>query len=171
MSYKPEDILFEREERVRIQNYLMNRYKKPLLFIRVNYPGVNKENKLTNNIIKIMDNTVTNIFEKDIIFKFSRITAEGPNVIVVIDKEVYDIKKLTIQIEDKHILGRCVDIDVYDPKDGSSISRKDLGFSSRKCYICDDIAQNCVRSRKHETWQIINYIDSCYERYKEIFDV
>ena len=41
-----------------------------------------------------------------------------------------------------------MDIDVYDDK-GIGISRVEFGLAMRKCYICDDIAHNCVRSKKH----------------------
>jgi len=106
-------------------------------------------------------------FNNKIRVKIYRITAEGPNITMVIDMNAMDIKKLTLQIEDKHPLGRCVDIDVYNPITFMSISRTALGYPPRKCYICNDQAKNCIRSRKHTISEVVDYIKKCYKEQKD----
>lgn len=167
MGYTAEDLLNEREKRVVLQQNIMLVHKKPLVFIRVNYPGLNKTNSLTEKVLKAIDKCVTDVFNNKIRVKIYRITSEGPNITMVIDMDSTDIKKLTLQIEDKHSLGRCVDIDVYNPNTFMSISRTSLGYAPRKCYICNDIAQHCIRNKKHTTAEVIDYINKCYTSYNE----
>ena len=158
--------MIARERRVVYQEKLMDKYKLPILVIRVNYPGVNKDNHLSQQIIMIMEQVICEMFSSYIHYKTMETTAEGPIVIMSINKEARDIKSMTLNIEDKHLLGRCVDIDVYDDK-GRSISRGDFGLDMRKCYICDDIAHNCVRSRKHSKEQVEGFIKSRFAEYME----
>ncbi|SHJ48544.1 holo-ACP synthase [Clostridium amylolyticum] len=168
MGYTAEDLLNEREKRVILQQNIMLVHKKPLVFIRVNYPGLNKTNPLTEKILKAIDKCVSDVFGNKIRLKIYRITSEGPNITMVIDMEAMEIKKLTIEIEDKNSLGRCVDIDVYNPNTFMSISRTSLGYAPRKCYICNDIAQNCIRNKKHTISSVIEYINKSYKEVKEI---
>ncbi|WP_040210112.1 citrate lyase holo-[acyl-carrier protein] synthase [Clostridium polynesiense] len=169
MRYTAEDILNEREKRVIFQQNLMLIHKKPLVFIRANFPGVNKDNSLTEKIIKVIDKCVTDIFSRDIVIKIHRITAEGPNTVLIINKELIDIKSLTLQIEDKHPLGRFVDIDVYNPHTFMSISRTSLGYDPRECYICSDLAHNCIREGRHDINTIIDFINKSYINYSRSF--
>ena len=77
----------------------------------------------------------------------------------------YNIKKSTIDFEEKHILGRCVDLDVYDV-DGRGLSRSDFNLPKRKCLICDELAFVCGRSMKHSHQEIKNKIASKYIAYQ-----
>lgn len=163
MGYTAEDLLNEREKRVILQENMMLLHKKPLVFIRVNYPGLNKSNKLTEKILKVIDKCMADTFNKKIRLKIYRITAEGPNITMIVDMNALDLKKLTLEIEDTHPLGRCVDIDVYNPITYMSISRTTLGYPPRKCYICNDQAKNCIRSRKHTISEVIEHINSAIE--------
>jgi holo-ACP synthase len=164
--YTAEDILLERERRTKLQEKLVEEYRVPILIIRVNYPGVKKDNKFSQSIIKIMDGAVCEVFDGSIVNKIINTTAEGPIVIMSINKEARDIKSITLKIEDNHALGRCVDIDVYD-ENYRGISREDFGLHMRKCFICDDIAHNCVRSGKHSTEEVEGFIKNKLRSYME----
>jgi holo-ACP synthase len=164
--YTAKDILKERERRVEHQEKLTEKYKVPIMVIRVNYPGVNKDNHISQEISLIMEKIINDIFSSFILYKIMKTTAEGPIVIMVIDKSAKDIKQVTLELEEKHTLGRCVDLDVYDEK-GEGISRGDYGLGMRKCYICEDIAHNCVRSKKHSSEEIEAFIKNKYDEYTE----
>lgn len=166
--YKAEDILLERERRIEYQAKLTIEYKIPILVIRVNYPGIEKNNSLSQEITKIMEQEICKVLSSSIEYKNKSTTAEGPIITMCINMKAHDIKALTINLEHNHLLGRCVDIDVYDEK-GRSISRKDLGFAMRKCYICDDIAHNCVRSKKHSKDEVEGFIKNKFKDYTEKF--
>ena len=164
--YTAKDILLERERRIEYQEKLLKQYKMPMLVIRVNYPGIEKDNPLSQAVIKIMEQEVCEVFLSSIHYKKNTTTAEGPLAIMCIDKVATDIKKETLNIEHNHLLGRCVDLDVYDDT-GKSISREDFGLAMRKCYICDDIAHNCVRSKKHSFDEVEGFIKRKYAEYME----
>lgn len=162
--YTPEDILIQREKRVLNQDRLIERYNNTLINIRVNYPGIMKNNYVSLGIVKEICNLIISEFKDDILYKKFDITAEGPIINMIINKNAIDVKYKVVDIEENHFLGRCVDIDVYD-KCGSGLSRAKLGLEQRKCYICNDIAQNCVRSRKHNISEIEEFINNKYMGY------
>jgi len=164
--YTAEDLLVARERRIIFQEKLLQKYKMPILVIRVNYPGVNKTNHISNQITVIMEKLICEMFSNCIHYKIMNTTAEGPIVVMVINKGAKDIKSMMLDIEEKHLLGRCVDLDVYD-ENGKSISREEFSLAMRKCYICDDIAHNCVRSKKHHIDEIEGFIKSKFEEYME----
>lgn len=162
------DIALDKKRRMEFQNKLIKKFNMPLVVMRVNYPGENKSNDITNNIIESMDAIVSDIFSPYIYFKILRITAEGPILILIINKNASEIKRTTVEIENKHILGRCVDIDVYG-EDGKKISRIDLGYTPRECYICNNTAKECIKEKRHVQDEIVQYIVGKYREYIESF--
>lgn len=164
--YTAEDIFLERERRIEHQEKLLEQFKIPLLVIRVNYPGLNKDNRFTQGIIKVIERVICEAFLGSIHNKVITTTAEGPMVIMSINKSARDIKLITLDIEEKHPLGRCVDIDVYD-RSGIGISRNAFGLGMRKCFLCADIAHNCVRSEKHSKNEVEEFIKIRYTEYME----
>jgi len=166
LDYLAEAILLEREERVKYQEKLIKRFNRPLIMVRVNYPGNNKETDVSLSIIKIIDDALVQEFKKKLIFKLFRITSEGPILIMIVEDEAKKIKEVTIDIEEKHILGRCVDIDVYD-ENGIGLSRETLGRNTRKCFVCDEDAKICIREQKHTFWEVSSFILNRYGEYKK----
>ncbi|GAA0716263.1 triphosphoribosyl-dephospho-CoA synthase CitG [Clostridium malenominatum] len=164
---RPEDILIAREERVEIQQKLIKEYNLPLVCLRVNYPGVEKDNSLTRNIAEVIKKEITSKFMGEIAYEHDEITPEGPIITLIIDNIAEEIKRKTIDVEENHILGRCVDIDVYD-SEGNGINRGDLGLSGRKCFLCQDNAQNCVRSRRHNFEEVIEFLYKKYAEYESL---
>lgn len=71
-----------------------------------------------------------------------------------------------MKIEDTYPLGRFVDIDVYDSITKRSISRIELGNEERKCYLCDNKAHICVRSRTHSQGSLITHMKKVYDEFK-----
>ncbi|KGK89326.1 citrate lyase holo-[acyl-carrier protein] synthase [Clostridium sp. HMP27] len=163
-NYNALDILNAREERVYLIENLIEKYSLPIVCLRINYPGEIKNNDLTSNISKVLREEIFNIFRDYVLYEDFKFTAEGPLLILVVNDNALIVKKKTIELEENHLLGRLGDIDVYD-KDGNGISRKDLGYPSRKCFICSDMAQNCVRAQKHSINEVIKFIQERYIKY------
>ena len=164
--YTAEDILIERERRTQHQQKLLKQYKMPILVIRVNYPGINKDNHISQEITKIINQVICERFSYFIQYKEEINAAEGPIVVMCINRDAKKIKSVVLDIESNHILGRCVDLDVYD-ESGNSIGRQDFGLEMRKCYLCQDIAHNCVRSKKHSKEEVEGFIKSRFAEYME----
>ena len=163
-NYNAIDILNAREERVYLIEELIKKYSLPIICLRINYPGEIKNNDFTSNISKVLREEIFNVFRDYILYEDFKFTAEGPLLILVMNEDALIVKKKTIELEENHLLGRLGDIDVYD-EDGNGISRKDLGYPSRKCFICSDMAQSCVRSQKHSIEEVIKFIEKRYIKY------
>ena len=76
-----------------------------------------------------------------------------------------EAKRIAVQIEDTHHLGRLFDIDIID-KDGVPVSRDRVGSRPRRCLVCDREARYCMRMRWHtqeEIWERINAMVDEYQ--------
>lgn len=158
--------LDDREKRVELQNSLLKKFKAPLLTVRANYPGENKWESIPIEITDIVAKEMVLLFEDKIIHSEVLENLEGKIYLFFIDIPAFEIKKNTIYFEENHILGRCVDLDVYDV-DGRGLSRSDFNLPKRKCLICDDLAFICGRSMKHSHQEIKDKIASKYIAYQK----
>ena len=76
-----------------------------------------------------------------------------------------EAKRIAVQIEGTHPLGRLFDIDIID-KDGVPVSRDRVGSRPRRCLVCDREARYCMRMRWHtqeEIWERINAMVDEYQ--------
>ena len=160
-----ENMLNEREKRITFQEKIIKKYDIPLVFLKVNYPGLNKINEITKEIIKSVYIDFNRILNKKVELKLYNETSEGPNYIFLINCDAYIIKNKAIEFEETHPLGRLVDIDVYDSKDCKNISRNDLNVPLRKCFLCSKDAFICIREKNHTEEDIIDYINNSFKKY------
>ena len=165
-EYTADEVLDAREKRADLIEELLKKYDTPLLAMRVNYPGLRKTNDITITMIKEMSLLICTILGGKVRDTLLTQGAEGPVFYAVVDEDDLRLKTISIEFEENHILGRCLDIDVYD-RLGHSISRQELGFPRRKCYLCEDYAHHCVRARRHGEQEIIIYINEKYRDYAE----
>ena len=153
-----------REERVELQNSLIKKYSLPLIAVRTNYPGENKLEALAVRIADIAAEEMKECFSEKIVYRETLENLEGKIYLFVIDEKAENIKKTTVYFEENHILGRCVDIDVYDTE-GNGLSRSQFGYEKRKCLICDEMAFVCGRAMKHSHQEIKNVLMEKYIQY------
>lgn len=163
-EYTKNNIGMDKINRIKFQKRLIKKINMPLIVTKVNYPELSKYNDIAKNIIQSMDKIISDVFCNYISFKILRITLEGPIVTMAVNKSSTEVKRITVEIEEKHILGKCVDIEVVD-KDLKTISRKDLGYSEKKCFLCKKYLKECMRKRTHSDNEIIEYISGKYREY------
>ncbi|MFA7075889.1 MAG: triphosphoribosyl-dephospho-CoA synthase [Candidatus Izemoplasmatales bacterium] len=153
-------ILYGREERANIISSLLKKYDT-VISIKANMPGEDKNSYLSyllinafSFLVKYYQNSFCNYLQNE----------DGPFLIIGINGcESKKVKEEMIDIEENHDLGRFIDIDVYDKF--NILTRNEL----RKCYLCDDYAFHCMKTRKHSENEIWNYIsEKVYNYYKEI---
>ena len=75
-----------------------------------------------------------------------------------------EAKRVAVDIEDTHQLGRLFDIDVIDAQ-GIPVSRDRVGGQPRRCLVCDHEARYCMRMRWHtqeEIWARIKQMTDDY---------
>ncbi len=159
-----QEFLLAREQRVLHQEELLAKYNKTLVTLKINYPDFEKAGYINNNIINIIAQEILAYYKKYIIIHEKYESLEGLIYHFIFDMNFKATKKAMINIEEQHILGRCVDIDVYDVNK-TSISRTELGFQPRKCFICDNMAHICSRAKTHTLNQISQYFQKIYTNY------
>lgn len=164
-------LLDHREERVRHQIQLMKEngsLNSALVTVRINYPGVEKSNYITDKIIEAISKEIKTYYIEDIIYEESYKNSEGNIYHFILNKTPSLVKKDMIYIEENHILGRCVDIDVYSFSNEETIyaiSRSQEGQPARKCFICSNDAVICTRSKAHSIEKIKDYFYYKYQSY------
>lgn len=159
-----EEVLDNREKRAAFQYYLLNQYGGSLISFTCNIPGPVKNNS-----------TVLSIFEKGKEMLFEKLELEqveilvckewnqvtGPELFVSTVVDPFLVKEWCMEIEENKI-GRLFDMDVlFKAEDNrlTSISREELNVAKRKCFICNNEAKICARSRKHDFQEIYSMIE------------
>lgn len=143
-----EEVLAFREERVRIQQTLLEAHRKPLVSFCMNIPG---PVKTSAQIRAAFDEGVhalkAALSEKGIavLAENRRYVPAGDELVLAADtKDASALKDLAVQIEEEHPAGRLFDLDVLD-ENGRKLSRK----TPRKCIVCGEDVLSCSRSRAH----------------------
>jgi holo-ACP synthase CitX len=156
-------ILEARERRVECIEALL-KHGQVIVSLRVNYPGVEKDNRWTKKIADQMNLSI--IEQLKILQVISLNEGEGPVHLYLLNQiDGLKVKEAMVQIEEHHPLGRLVDLDVYD-QDIKSLSRRDLNKPPRKCFLCDEDAFICIRNQKHDVRSILTYIKEVVEAYE-----
>ena len=164
------EFLLDRDRRVLYQEHLLKENKdKTLVTIRINYPGIEKSNYITDNIVNTIYNEILTYYGKFIVFEDKYKNKEGIVAHFLFDLDFINVKKEMINVEEEHILGRCLDIDVYTLKNDKviGISRSDLFKKPRRCFICDLDAKICSRAQTHTIDEIKNYFEVVYKNFKD----
>ncbi|MGL5357410.1 MAG: citrate lyase holo-[acyl-carrier protein] synthase, partial [Cetobacterium sp.] len=76
-----EEFLLMREKRVEIQNEIIQKYNLPILVLRVNYPGEDKNTFVSKCILEHMKNEILEIFNSSIVFSQKLDSIEGSTYI------------------------------------------------------------------------------------------
>ena len=164
------EFLLDRDRRVLYQEHLLKENKdKTLVTIRINYPGIEKSNYITDNIVNTIYNEILTYYGKFIVFEDKYKNKEGIVAHFLFDLDFVNVKKEMINVEEEHILGICLDIDVYTLKNDKviGISRSDLFKKPRRCFICDLDAKICSRAQTHTIDEIKNYFEVVYKNFKD----
>lgn len=155
-----EDVLHAREKRVQRIEELVRQHNDPLVSIKVNIPGPEKDHPLYRRALEIGEEAFKELLvtrNTTVHHRETHWLLTGAEQYLVVAMDAMELKKLCIEIENQHPLGRLLDIDVVD-KLARSISRTELGYGFRKCLICDAVAHACARSRKHRVDDLITVI-------------
>lgn len=145
-------ILINREEKNHFIKTLVNDYQ--VISLKANIPGLNKNTKEAYILLAYFDKALNSYG----LTKSHKLDgADGPMYIYLTSKDE-NIKDKMIQIEEETLLGRFIDIDVFN--NSISQNRKTL----RKCYICDNPAFVCARNKTHKLEELIEHIEQNIEK-------
>ncbi|MET3557601.1 holo-ACP synthase [Streptococcus rupicaprae] len=170
-----QDVLQARDERVSRQKDLLAVYpKSTLINFKCNIPGPIKSN---HYIKALFEHGLVQIQEelerKSIAIRHQELVdpMTGPEAYLLVEKPLRQIKEMMIVIEEGSDLARLYDIDVLSLGESQdevlSLSRQDLGLLPRLCFVCDDTAKNCGRSRRHSLEEMYATIEELVQSLTE----
>lgn len=173
-----DDILSARENVTKKIFSLIDFYKKPVISISFNIPGPEKTNdmifkafeKVLHEINEIYKNKNCNmkLIERNIDDAGNRaffiyLNANGKENLM----DAFILKKMSVEIEETHTLGRLLDIDVYNINK-KQISRTEIGELIRKCFICSKEARSCIILKRHSLKELHKKINFLLNKYISI---
>lgn len=146
-----------REKIAAIQHTWRKEYSPLLISFSVNMVGDIKVNPASafifqqglDAIFKVCDDAPLTIRKQQ---KF--MSKAGTHYIMSIEHiAALELKRLMMQIEIQHPLGRFMDIDVISVN-GRPVSRSMLNLEPRQCMVCTNNAKNCARNQTHSVKDI-----------------
>jgi holo-ACP synthase/triphosphoribosyl-dephospho-CoA synthase len=161
-----EEILAERENRVRRQKELLTEFGPPLLCLTLNIPGPCKNFPWTRRCFaEGLEVLKQNLRAEHIGIRHEETCTGTAGCRGFISAEAggLALKALAVQIEEQHPLGRLFDIDVLDGE--GKIPRTAAGAEERKCLVCGGNAFACGRSRAHTVEELSAAVLSIMEKF------
>jgi len=152
-----DSILDDREKRFECLESLSKDFGQTLVVGHLNYPGNDKNTVVSQKGFGLLENILMQEFENSLIYSQRWCGADGSAIILVVH-DAPDISKLkSIMIEETHPLGRIFDIDVLNCE-CQPISRTSVGENDRLCLLCNEPANHCIVSRKHNLQDVLQKV-------------
>lgn len=168
----PQDIpavLANKDHRAALQHHLVTTYPdQAVLALKLNIPGPIKNNaRLTatfNAGLTAFDQVLRDHqLAYQLVEQWDHPT--GPEAFLRSPAAATTLKAVAVNFEDHHPLGRLFDIDVLTSQQPGPLSRQDSGLPVRRCFICDQPAKVCARSRAHSVAELQAAIDHTITTY------
>lgn len=160
-------ILANKERRANRQLTLSEVYQDGIIgHIALNIPGYIKQSpQITAVFLAGWRQFIRRLPEQVILF--SEITADlptGPEGFMVLNGQYAALKEIAIKFEAEFAFGRLFDIDLLVGKASTThkISRTELGYQTRRCFVCDQDAKECARAQRHSKTEITNALNTMY---------
>jgi holo-ACP synthase len=154
-------LLAARDQRALRHSAALAHFGKPMISVQVVTPGPVKDGWLPRHVMEIALRELDALYSaKNWPVASSEVFWEktGPEAVHVIDAEARLLKLATIELEERHPVGRLWDLDVLAPGE-IRLSRKQLGFPARRCMVCEHPAHECGRSRRHPLPELLERIE------------
>lgn len=140
-----EQILQAREDRVRLQQQLLQDYNRPIICFTMNIAGPVKTSGLIKRGfdagLQALDRTLAGakVLERQVY-----LADTGDTALFAVDMGKAELKEICVQIEEATPLGRLFDIDVLGA-DGIKLERQ----GQRGCIVCGKPGRACAAGRLH----------------------
>lgn len=144
-------VLAAREARVARRQDALSRLGLPVVTVTPVMPGPVKDCLASRHLQQAALGALADLF-RERQWPANQVRAEmattGPEALIGVAADPFELKRALVELETSHPLGRLWDLDVTDPRHGD-LSRRGLGLPVRRCFICDEPAHVCARSRAH----------------------
>ena len=128
-----------------------------LICLTMNIPGPRKVSPLIHIAFEEGKHLIAATLEQAVLVE-EVIQKTGLEAYYLIDGNHAEIKRTLCMLEDHGPLGRLFDIDLL-AANGEKISREELGFPPRRCFMCEQPAFACARSRTHSVAEMNQKIE------------
>ena len=178
-----DELLASRDARHAMQQKLMAEHSgKTLVCLTVVMPGSVKRNQQSLTVARAAVKAMRKAYNisDDLLPETELLTNElkaeageclverdlntGYEAYLITPLPLLEAKRVAVDIEDTHPLGRLFDIYVIDAQ-GIPVSRDRVGGQPRRCLVCDHEARYCMRMRWHtqeEIWARIKQMTDDY---------
>jgi len=166
-SVSLQEMLMAKEARVMQQTKILHQYHTSIICFTLNIMGPMKSCRLYEQCYQVGKQLITKRLQyAGLTFgqRWETAGKTGSECIWSVCAPAEQIKQLMIEIEINEEIGRVFDIDVLNA-DGTKVSRTQLGYQPRKCFICDALAAACARSRNHGLEQLVEKTRNIIETY------
>lgn len=157
--------LAAREERSRVVRETSEKWHLPVLTVKGNVVGNDKNPFFMSFVLTRINESVRNRYKSHILLEKQIDSIDGNYSIYVIEEAAENLKKTAMELEETD-MGRLVDIDVFY---GQTYTREDFHKEARRCYICNEAAFVCARSRRHLTKDLLNKMADITKEYVSSF--
>lgn len=150
-------ILDTRENRVQIQQEMLQKSPSCLLSFTLNIPGPVKVFPYTKWTYEVGISIILKGISllNGVIIEQKEVKKDtGWEAFFALNLHPEDMKSYLLEQEEQHPLGRLFDFDILRA-DGSKLSRQELGFLERTCLLCGNPAFLCGRSRTHSAQELL----------------
>lgn len=158
------NILRDREERYYKILSLIDKYRVPVICGKINYPGNDKDTLEAVKAFQILKQLLTEKLSENSIHTQILSGDDGSSILMAITMKPLEAKKIAVDLEMNHSLGRLFDIDVY-AGEGESIGREKLGMESRMCIICQEDARVCMKTGRHSLQEVVDRVNQLINDY------
>lgn len=159
-----DSILDAREMRAFLLSYMLSKGYDAVISIRANIPGIDKNTPEAYVVVRYFEYIIKH--EIGYIHLERLDSEDGPYVLLAVQTDdLKELKKLLIHIEDRQPMGRLVDLDLWQTN--GSISRLDLGYPPRRCFLCDKEAHHCARNRTHSLSETSTFVIETVQHHLE----
>lgn len=163
-----DEMLDCREKRAGQQKEMRLRFKTVLVSVTVVWPGEVKDTDASRYVMKQALRTLKEALDEIFISSTQRgceFLTTGAYAIYSVKMNTAELKRICVNLEETHPLGRLWDFDVID-RDGQPVSRSDIGLPARRCLLCDEPAHVCTRSRGHNLHDLLLTIQRRVDEFK-----
>ena len=166
-----EQLLASRDSRARRQQELLEAHPgQALVCLTVQLPGPVKRNALSLCIARAGVEALQETFAPACLEQ--RDLPTGFEAYCLVPLPPLEAKRLSCSIEDRHPLGRLMDVDVLEMAQGDGfpvpVGRESIGLPPRQCLLCGHPARECIRQRSHPSEELLARIEQMIKTYNNV---
>lgn len=159
-------VLVARENRVLMQQKLLDTYQCPLICFTMNIAGpVKTSPSIERAFMEGLNMLDDKLLKENIRFRHIDKSYTGCEAMLAVAANPATLKDICTSIEDSTPLGRLFDMDVLDA-DGVKLSRKSL----RGCIVCGAPGRDCAARRLHSVQELQAVTEKIIHRHFSVLD-